>query len=134
MAETANGCLVLHRAGTIAERQKPRAEELEKTFHAFLQSASGELFSLDEDLSWKSPCGKCELPEKFLRGRSLDREIIAETASLAARVAKPLDNTDFDMSWRKKVTAQFVSYALQELRGDVLQTEGERWTRHSLPF
>jgi len=27
-----------------------------------------------------------------------------------------------------------VSYALQELRGDVLQTEGERWTRHSLPF
>ena len=54
MAETANGCLVLHRAGTIAERQKPRAEELEKTFHARLLSASGELFSLDKDLSWKS--------------------------------------------------------------------------------
>src|SRR5881296_3518110 len=34
VSETANGCLVLHRAGTIAERQKPRAEELEKTFHA----------------------------------------------------------------------------------------------------
>ena len=58
MAETANGCLVLHRAGTIAERQKPRAEELEKTFHALLQSASGELFSLDKDLSWMSRCGK----------------------------------------------------------------------------
>ena len=57
MAETANGCLVLHRAGTIAERQKPRAEELEKTFHALLQSASGELFSLDKDLSWKSRSG-----------------------------------------------------------------------------
>jgi hypothetical protein len=54
VAETANGCLVLHRAGTIAERQKPRVEELEKTFHALLQSASGELFSLDKDLSWKS--------------------------------------------------------------------------------
>jgi hypothetical protein len=58
VAETANGCVVLHPAGTIAERQKPRAEELEKTFHALLLSASGELFSLDEDLSWKSRCGK----------------------------------------------------------------------------
>jgi hypothetical protein len=46
VAETANGCLVLHRAGTIAERQKPRAEELEKTFQALLQSVSGELFLL----------------------------------------------------------------------------------------
>src|SRR5215471_5995129 len=54
VAETANGCLVLHRTGTIAERHKPRAEELEKTFHALLRSASGELFSLDKDLSWKS--------------------------------------------------------------------------------
>jgi len=52
VAETANGWLVLHRAG-IAE-----TEELEKTFHALLQSASGELFSLDEDLSWKSRSGK----------------------------------------------------------------------------
>ena len=38
--------MVLHRAGTIAERRKPRAEELEKTFHARLLSASGELSSL----------------------------------------------------------------------------------------
>jgi 4-hydroxybenzoyl-CoA reductase subunit beta len=74
-----------------------------------------------------------EEAEKFLRGRSLNREIILETASLAARVAKPLDNTDFDMSWRKKVAVQFVTYALEELRGDVLETERERWTRHSLP-
>src|SRR5206468_5391813 len=50
VSETANGCLVLHRAGTIAERQKPRAEELEKTFRAPLQSASGELLSLNKDL------------------------------------------------------------------------------------
>ncbi len=65
---------------------------------------------------------------KFLVGRSLDPEVIAETASLAARVAKPLDNTDFDMSWRKKVATQFVTYALQELRGDDMQTERGRWT------
>jgi hypothetical protein len=60
VAETANGCLVLLKAGTIAERQKPRAEELEKTFQALLLSASGELFSLDKDLSWKSRNRKLE--------------------------------------------------------------------------
>jgi hypothetical protein len=32
VAETANGNLVLHRAGTITERLRPRAEEPEKTF------------------------------------------------------------------------------------------------------
>jgi 4-hydroxybenzoyl-CoA reductase subunit beta len=75
-----------------------------------------------------------EAAEKFLRGRSLNQEVIAESASLAARVAKPLDNTDFDMSWRKRVTAQFVTYALRELSGDDLQAERMRWTHLSLPF
>ena len=54
----------------------------------------------------------------FLVGRALNAESIAEAAVLAARIAKPLDNTDFDMSWRKKVTGEFVSCALRELRGD----------------
>jgi hypothetical protein len=49
VAETANGCLVLHRAGTIAERQKPRPEELEKTFHALFPSASESFFLLTRD-------------------------------------------------------------------------------------
>lgn len=56
---------------------------------------------------------------KFLVGRPLNRETITEAASIAARMAKPLDNTDFDMSWRKKVAAQFVTYALQELAEDI---------------
>ena len=55
---------------------------------------------------------------KLLLDRALTDEVIAEAAALAARIAKPLDNTDFDMSWRKKVTAEFVTYALRELRGD----------------
>ena len=55
---------------------------------------------------------------KFLIGRPLSREAIDEAAALAFRIAKPLDNTDFDMSWRKKVTMEFVKYALRELRGD----------------
>ena len=52
---------------------------------------------------------------KSLLGRPLNEESIAEAAVLAARVAKPLDNTDFDMSWRKKVTGEFVSKALRAL-------------------
>lgn len=75
-----------------------------------------------------------EVAEKFLKGRSLNREVIAECASLAARVAKPLDNTDFDMSWRKRVTTQFVTYALQELCGDDLKAERRRWSHLALPF
>ncbi|MFI5095075.1 MAG: FAD binding domain-containing protein [Candidatus Acidiferrum sp.] len=61
---------------------------------------------------------------KTLVGRSLSADSIAEAAVLAARIAKPLDNTDFDMSWRKKVTGEFVTCALRELRGD--DVRGER--------
>jgi 4-hydroxybenzoyl-CoA reductase subunit beta len=69
---------------------------------------------------------------KSLLGRSLNQETIAEAAALAARIAKPLDNTDFDMTWRKRVTAEFVAYALRELRGDDVRAERESVTRH--PF
>ena len=55
---------------------------------------------------------------RALVGRSLTEDAIVEAATLAARGAKPLDNTDFDMTWRKKVTAEFVASALRELRGD----------------
>src|ERR1700737_4909451 len=66
---------------------------------------------------------------KSLVGRSLDHDAVAEAAALAARIAKPLDNTDFDMTWRKKVTSEFVTYALRELRGDDVHVERESLTR-----
>ena len=66
---------------------------------------------------------------KILLGRSLNQETIAEAAGIAARIAKPLDNTDFDMTWRKRVTAEFVTYALRELRGDDVSAERDRLTR-----
>jgi len=69
----------------------------------------------------------------FLIGRALSHEVIAEAAALAARVAKPLDNTDFDMTWRKKVAGEFVTYALRELRGDDLRRERQSLT-HLPPF
>jgi 4-hydroxybenzoyl-CoA reductase subunit beta len=69
---------------------------------------------------------------KFLLGRSLNAETITEAAILAARIAKPLDNTDFDMTWRKRVTGEFVTNALRELRGEDVRAERESVTRH--PF
>ena len=68
---------------------------------------------------------------KFLVGRPLNHDSIAQAAVLAARIAKPLDNTDFDMTWRKRVTAEFVTYALRELRGDDMRGERLLLTRHS---
>jgi 4-hydroxybenzoyl-CoA reductase subunit beta len=65
----------------------------------------------------------------FLIGRALTDEAILEVAAFAARIAKPLDNTDFDMSWRKKVTTEFVTYALRELRGDDVAIERAAITR-----
>ena len=52
------------------------------------------------------------------RPSALTDEAIAAAADAAARVAKPLDNTDFDLGWRKRVTRDFVTAALRELRGD----------------
>ncbi len=67
----------------------------------------------------------------LLKGRTLSQDSIAQAAALAARIAKPLDNTDFDMTWRKRVTAEFVAYALRELRGDDMRGERLLLTRHS---
>jgi hypothetical protein len=60
----------------------------------------------------------------------LSSETIAEAAALAARIAKPLDNTDFDMTWRKRVTGEFLTYALRELRGDDVRAERGSITRY----
>jgi 4-hydroxybenzoyl-CoA reductase subunit beta len=68
---------------------------------------------------------------KSMIGRGLSADTIAEAAVLAARIAKPLDNTDFDMSWRKKVTGEFVTCALRELRGDDVRRERESFMRIS---
>jgi len=54
----------------------------------------------------------------LLVGRKLSNETVAEAADSAARLAKPMDNTDFALHWRKKVAARFVTYALREVRGD----------------
>ena len=51
-----------------------------------------------------------------LRGAELDDEHIAAAAEAAYQPAKPMDNTDFDLSWRKQMTRVYVTRALGELR------------------
>ncbi len=53
-----------------------------------------------------------------LVGERLTDAAIARAAELAAVPARPMDNTDFTLVWRKRVTRDFVTYALREVRGD----------------
>jgi 4-hydroxybenzoyl-CoA reductase subunit beta len=55
---------------------------------------------------------------EFLKGKALTDEVIAQAAELVANRAKPMDNTDMDLYWRKEVADDFAGYALRELRGD----------------
>ena len=59
-----------------------------------------------------------EVPEAgaALKGSALDDDAIAAAAEAAYRPSKPLDNTDFELSWRKQMTRVYVRRALQELR------------------
>jgi 4-hydroxybenzoyl-CoA reductase subunit beta len=67
-----------------------------------------------------------------LRGRALTDEAIAEAADRAYDVAKPMDNTDFALYWRKRVARDFVTYALRELRGDDMRETRRRIARQTL--
>jgi 4-hydroxybenzoyl-CoA reductase subunit beta len=52
---------------------------------------------------------------QFLVGRRLhDEEVVREAARLIAQVAKPLQNTDFSLTWRKQVAAEYAARALRE--------------------
>jgi 4-hydroxybenzoyl-CoA reductase subunit beta len=68
----------------------------------------------------------------FLAGKKLTDEVIEEASGLVASRAKPMDNTDLDLYWRKDVSAQFVAYALRELRGDDMREARLRIARQPL--
>ena len=59
-----------------------------------------------------------EVPEAAaaLKGAALSKETIESAAEAAYRPSKPMDNTDFDLSWRKQMTRVYVTRALEELR------------------
>ena len=51
-----------------------------------------------------------------LKGAPLSDDAIAAAADAAFHPSKPMDNTDFDLSWRKQMTRVYVKRALEELR------------------
>ena len=67
-----------------------------------------------------------------LLGKRLAEETIAAAAAAAAQPAKPMDNTDFSLVWRKRVTRDFVAYALRELRGDDMRETRRKISRQLL--
>jgi 4-hydroxybenzoyl-CoA reductase subunit beta len=73
-----------------------------------------------------------EKASEFLRGKKLTDEVIAEASVLVANRAKPMDNTDMDLYWRKEVTDDFAGYALRELRGDEMRETRMRIARHDV--
>jgi 4-hydroxybenzoyl-CoA reductase subunit beta len=59
-----------------------------------------------------------EVPEAgaALKGTDLSDDAIQAAAEAAYRPSKPLDNTDFELSWRKQMTRVYAARALEELR------------------
>jgi 4-hydroxybenzoyl-CoA reductase subunit beta len=53
--------------------------------------------------------------QKLVGRRLDDEELVREVAAAAAQLAKPLDNTDFVMGWRKAMAQKYVAGALREL-------------------
>jgi 4-hydroxybenzoyl-CoA reductase subunit beta len=69
---------------------------------------------------------------EFLKGKKLTDEVIAQAAELVANRAKPMDNTDMDLYWRKEVADDFAGYALRELRGDDMRAIRLKTARQSV--
>jgi 4-hydroxybenzoyl-CoA reductase subunit beta len=74
----------------------------------------------------------CSAAAGALAGRRLTDGVVAEAAQAASRLAKPMDNTDFTLHWRKRVAGEFVTWALCELRGDDLRERRRSIARHDL--
>jgi 4-hydroxybenzoyl-CoA reductase subunit beta len=56
--------------------------------------------------------------QNVLLGAPLDAERIRAAAEACYVKARPLDNTDFIMNWRKQMTRTYVARALESLRGE----------------
>ena len=77
----------------------------------------------------RAPCSRTEAASAFLEGKPLtDDESIAEPATLAAKLAKPMDNTDFTLHWRKVRRPT----PCASVRGDDMRAIRQRIARHSL--
>ena len=69
---------------------------------------------------------------ELLVGRKLGDDVIGEVGAAVGSRAKPMDNADLDIYWRKQVTPDFVGYALREIRGDDMRATRLRIARHAV--
>jgi len=58
----------------------------------------------------------------LLVGHLLTDDRIAAAADAAYELAKPMDNTDFTLVWRKRMVRAIVGYALRDARGDDMRS------------
>jgi 4-hydroxybenzoyl-CoA reductase subunit beta len=68
----------------------------------------------------------------LLTGQDLNDETISSAAIAAAGPAKPMDNTDFELVWRKKMVSSLVGHALREVRGDDMRSKRLQISRQIL--
>jgi 4-hydroxybenzoyl-CoA reductase subunit beta len=59
-----------------------------------------------------------DVPEaaRAIRGSRLEEEAVRAAGDAAFKPAKPMDNTDFGLAWRKEMARTYVRRALEELR------------------
>jgi hypothetical protein len=53
---------------------------------------------------------------RAVRGTRLEENAVSAAADAAHKPAKPMDNTDFTLSWRKEMVREYVRRALLALR------------------
>ena len=68
----------------------------------------------------------------LLKGETLTDDAIAAAAVAASEIAKPMDNTDFELVWRKKMVRSLVVDALREVRGDDMRARRHQLARQEL--
>lgn len=70
-----------------------------------------------------------ERASSLLNGQELTDDLIAAAAAAAAEIGKPMDNTDYELVWRKQMIRALVTYALKDVRGDDMREARQRLTR-----
>jgi 4-hydroxybenzoyl-CoA reductase subunit beta len=67
-----------------------------------------------------------------LIGQPLADDRLDAAADAAYEVAKPMDNTDYELHWRKRIVRWLVRVALQDVRGDDVREARVKLTRREL--
>jgi 4-hydroxybenzoyl-CoA reductase subunit beta len=65
----------------------------------------------------------------LLKGQVLSDELIEAAAEAAGAIAKPMDNTDYELVWRKRMVRTLVANGLKDVRGDDIQHARLRLSR-----